>query len=104
MIEQSQYMRAGAETDSAFVAANRAVELLVQLDADEHSPGIYQPVLTAAYLALAETLVARGDKDMARAKLREARNRLTRAREFNPDDPQLAKMVLQAKELETLLR
>jgi eukaryotic-like serine/threonine-protein kinase len=86
--------------DAAASAARHALDHLVQLDREENSPAVFQPLLAAAYAAAGRAELAHGDPVAARPKLAEAQRRLQRARQANPDSPRL---IDEAAQLESLL-
>jgi tRNA A-37 threonylcarbamoyl transferase component Bud32 len=100
LIAQARFEYEGGSNDAAAPAAARAIELLEQLDREEGSPAVYQPLLGAAYLVAGEADARKGDSTAAKSKLTEARSRLRRAREYNPDSARLAS---QLQKCETLL-
>lgn len=81
--------------------ANKAVELLTQLDREAASPAGYKSFLAAAFAVAGDAECKRGDREAARAKWQEAMANFEQARRSNPDHPRLA---AEAKRIAGLLK
>jgi hypothetical protein len=88
------------ETDAAGASAERAIEILDELDGSAEGIPTYQPHLAAACLIAGEVKLAQGNRTEARAALLRARDSLRKARAVNATSPQLMK---QAEKVNSLL-
>jgi hypothetical protein len=96
---QAQFEHSGGSRDLAVSSAARAIEILEQLDREEGSPAVYQPLLGAAYTVAAEVDAAQSENAAAKAKLHAALRHLKRACEFNPDGPRLLDQIRRSEAL-----
>lgn len=86
---------------AAAADARRAVELAEQLEQQSGGVAGYHSLLACAYTLAGKAEWKLGNAAAAHAALAKAQARIARAREVNPDDPQL---IEKSAEIESLLR